>query len=131
VAIALAGFLVALNAYGAAEASGRRTSSSSAPSSASWRSSGPASPKSRGETFRPFNTNGWEAVLATVSRANALTLAANRGCFAMGGHSLLPDWFHTVSSRFETPLHAIVVTVVPGGPTVPALVWYPVFGRYR
>jgi len=50
------------------------------------------------------------AVFATVSSANASILAASRVGFAMGGHSLLPDWFHTVSGRFGTPLRTIVVT---------------------
>jgi amino acid transporter len=48
------------------------------------------------------------ALLATLSSANAATMASSRIGYGMGRDRTLPDWFNYTHPKFNTPSHAIL-----------------------
>ncbi|MBN1978864.1 MAG: amino acid permease [Anaerolineae bacterium] len=49
------------------------------------------------------------ALLATLSSANAATMASSRISYGMGRDRTLPGWFNYTHQKFSTPSHAILV----------------------
>jgi len=50
------------------------------------------------------------ALLATLSSANAATMASSRIAYGMGRDRVLPGWFGHAHPRFNTPAHGILFT---------------------
>jgi len=63
------------------------------------------------------------AILALASTANAGLLAASRFPFAMARDGIVPDWFETVSARYNTPANAIALT---GGVMIVLVTVFPI-----
>jgi amino acid transporter/nucleotide-binding universal stress UspA family protein len=50
------------------------------------------------------------ALLATLSSANAATMASSRISYGMGRDLVLPEWFNFVHRKFRTPSNSIIFT---------------------
>lgn len=65
--------------------------------------------------YRTFGAKGEAvmlvaALLATLSSANAATMASSRISYGMGRDRVLPEWFGRAHPRFKTPANGIVFT---------------------
>jgi basic amino acid/polyamine antiporter, APA family len=65
-----------------------------------------------GDALGPIGYYGMlsAGLLATLSSANAATLASSRICFAMGRDRILPEWLGVVHEQHGTPHRAILLT---------------------